>query len=129
MDQEMIYLLKSGITPTLNVEGCNYPSTYGLFDLTDLRNPKPIVKPNKAEPNKYYSTTSDLAIATADYFKAKFGSINSIEATEMLEAVNIPMRLPFVDFLEDTCVVYSRFSSKEYLNFILELKKNLDGNK
>jgi hypothetical protein len=126
----MFYLLKAGITPSLDVEEGDYPSTYGLFDLADVRHPKPVVKPNEAESNKYYSTTSDLAVATANYFKEKFGPINSIDATEMLEAVNFPIRSPIVEFLPDTnCAVYSRFGFKEYMSFMKELTKQLDGKK
>ena len=130
MDQQMFYLLKAGITQTLSVEEGDYPSTYGLFDLADVRHPNPVVKPDGARENKFYANPSDLGMATALYFKEKFGPIDSISATEMIEVANFPVQLPIIDFLPDLNIaVYSRFSAKEYMGFMKELTQQLDGNK
>ena len=68
----------------------------------------------------------DLGVAIADFFKERFGSIDSIGATEMLEGVEIPTGFPAADFTEDGMIVYDILKPIESVKIIKNMTEKLD---
>lgn len=116
--KDMFYLLRvgTGKTPRIFDEG-KEKIQYGLF-LFEGRHYKPAIDKQKKP--------EDLGAAIADFFKGKFGPIDSIAATEMLEVVELPTGVPAAEFTEDGMIVYNILKSSEYVKIIKNMTEKLD---
>ena len=67
---------------------------------------------------KKYKTPKDFGRAIARFFRKEDKSIDSIVATENIEAVKFPIAVPHVDFTEKDVIIYDRLNAREYIEII-----------
>lgn len=133
----MFYLLKAiqnpsvtqmnfGVKDAVGEEAYGEPE-YGLFQIENGKFPEPLIIPENTSNRIGFYNPSDLGKAIGKFFRKKYGNVDSIEATEMIELVNIPRRIPDVDWNKSPIIFYDMFGSKQYIEMMTAMTKELDG--
>ena len=97
----------------------------GLFSLQGL-SPKPAIK--LPEGALGFESAEDLGVAIAKFFRETKKSIDSIDATEQIELVNIPLFafIPYVvNWDTEPPIIYTRLSIEQYVAVVNSITKEL----
>ena len=122
----MFYLLKKICAESLNdIEIGNRETSYKLFE---VRGRKPTqILPKSGENDNLYANPDELGGAIAKYMREMFSVADPIDATEMLEGVEFPIRIPYMDFTDEgKIMVLDRMSAKDYIKLIGSMTKELE---
>ena len=122
----MFYLLRAVQNPdfTQISEGVSDGGELGLFRFNQKKL-EPLAKP--AETNRVgFDKPADLGVAIGMFFSSHYKTINSIAATERIEAVEFPFSLPY-GVWEEPVTLYVRLNIPEYVEIIQAMTKELGG--